>query len=85
MNSITCSSSDGTEILSIYLGNYCFGGGSPNPVDREGNAVLHDHIEQWWDGKVNTLALRGGTNHVLLMNGCDHTAMDPYRMHHSER
>jgi alpha-mannosidase len=71
-------SPDGTSILSIYLGNYCNGGGTPNPGPVASDGAAPSSVVDWWSAKKGGLGKRAETSQLLLLNGCDHTAMDPY-------
>lgn len=60
---------DGSTILFIFLKNwYC------NGLDMPAGTVT----ESYWERKKSELQRAGAaTSHLLLMNGCDHTAPDP--------
>lgn len=64
---------DGSRIISIFLKHwYCNGGGVPNPSNP-------NDARRWFQQKRDHMISKGVmTKHLLLMNGCDHTAFDPY-------
>ena len=50
---------------------YCFAGGFPNPQDPA-------RLVDWFEQHLDRAYASSSTRHVLLPNGCDHTALDPF-------
>eukprot|EP01087_Luapelamoeba_hula_P017966 TRINITY_DN5724_c0_g1_i1.p1 TRINITY_DN5724_c0_g1~~TRINITY_DN5724_c0_g1_i1.p1 ORF type:complete len:852 (+),score=83.36 TRINITY_DN5724_c0_g1_i1:153-2708(+) len=59
---------DGSRVIFIFLSKwYCNGLDMPT-----------DHVpSHYWERKKHELKPQAATSHLLLMNGCDHTAPDP--------
>lgn len=55
---------DNSEILGILFANW-YSNGNEIPVDRE-------EAKKFWDKKINEASKYASTNHLLMMNGCDH-------------
>lgn len=61
-------SSDGSEVLGILFANW-YSNANEIPVDKES-------AKEFWDKKLKECEQYTGLNHLLFMNGCDHT---PYQ------
>ncbi|WOO88194.1 glycoside hydrolase family 38 C-terminal domain-containing protein [Mollicutes bacterium LVI A0039] len=61
-------STDGTSVLGILFANW-YSNGNEIPVDRE-------EAKKYWDQKIMECSRYTDSNHLLFMNGCDHT---PYQ------
>lgn len=60
--------SDGSEVLGILFANW-YSNGNEIPVDKE-------EAKKYWDQKLFECERYTNSNHLLFMNGCDHT---PYQ------
>lgn len=55
---------DKSKILGILFANW-YSNGNEIPVDK-------DEAKKFWDRKLNDASMYASTNHLLMMNGCDH-------------
>ena len=55
---------DKSKILGILFANW-YSNGNEIPVDKE-------EAKKFWDRKLNDASMYASTNHLLMMNGCDH-------------
>ncbi|MEG1310420.1 MAG: alpha-mannosidase [Romboutsia sp.] len=55
---------DNSKILGILFANW-YSNGNEIPVDKE-------EAKKFWDRKLNDASMYASTEHLLMMNGCDH-------------